>query len=270
MGTHKAGNRSTAGFRVLFDFTLCEAPHSPACLFGMGIKSLVALDIDGTLPMPIIPISLHNELDGLEHEVGLPTAEHRPVHLEFQAALLEFIPKRLLQYRHFCRHLLAQPGLSNFLTSFRRVLAAKMYLPKEFSCFGRHLPTQACLAIPFPRFRRGRVIGVVSEKALPNLLPAFGCSGQAFWSTAPSRSTRCSVATGACAKPLRPLRRPNGFLSLAHFQQGFGRCLSAYRSLSNLLSCLRSDFMTKGRTLMPLRATHFMFNYNTRGIIGRN
>ena len=89
MGPYESGDSPPAGFGVLLNLALSEAPDCPTFTRGHFVKAIVSLRLQ--LSMPVIAIRLNNELDRFKHEVGLEPPEHRFVHLELQAALLELV-----------------------------------------------------------------------------------------------------------------------------------------------------------------------------------
>ena len=95
MRAYKASDRSATGLRMLNNLRLSKAPDCPARCMSRSIEPSITFKSPFFYAMPVIPISLDNELYSFEHEIGLESPEHCLVHLELQSAFLEFIAEGL-------------------------------------------------------------------------------------------------------------------------------------------------------------------------------
>jgi len=191
MVSYEPSDGSRTSRSVHMDFLLAEAPDRPT----IGRSDFTHDGISDSAfgkAMPVIPVGFHDQFGRLEHEVWLPSSEHRLVHLEPEATLLKLIMQKALDGSHLRRKGSPQTGLAMFLSAFSREFAPKkVFIAKHrlahslaslgcigstlglahfLSGFSRSLPSKGGLANLLSSFRRY----FPTEVGLTCLLPMFG------------------------------------------------------------------------------------------------
>ncbi len=152
MVSDKFGNGSAASGRIGFNLIFREAPNCPIIQLGGFIQSLVSLLRISIESMPVIAVSLNNEIHCFKHKVRLKSAKHCFMHLKLKAVLLKLLVKGLFNRGHLGGKYLAETGLSYFLFGLRSKYSTESGLPYMLSMFWRQFLTMG-LTHPLSTFR---------------------------------------------------------------------------------------------------------------------
>lgn len=159
--TNESSDSPSTCSGVHLDLFLPKPPDRPSVGMGSLVESCIPFCSDTTWSVPILSVSLDNEIGRFEYEVWLEPPEHRLMHLKLQSSFLELIAQETFNQCVFLWQNLPQAGLAvslpcsggngrsptcsltQFLSRFRGSLTTKTVLVAEF-----------CLPHLLPRLRR--------------------------------------------------------------------------------------------------------------------
>lgn len=170
MITDKASNGPSASGSVHLNFLPTKAPHRPTSNVGGIIERRVA-NLSIRPLVPVISISLNDQLRLFKDEIGLEPAEHRLVHFKLQPTLLELAIQKAFDIGHFLGKCLQQPRPPLSLLNF---WLAQGFLHGD-SPLGRGIIANQGLAYLLSSLSRNRSPETRSplELSLPHFLSCF-------------------------------------------------------------------------------------------------